>query len=140
MLLSYQTKVKGISKEVSEFLDEFASLYSNIERRYYVDVFKNKETRGGLKKSYTKTYQITARHYNAIAINTDGKIKSKEEIISEEMGVLYVALTRAKERLIVTGISKDLEKDLKEKEELLSLYFKEDKINNNIFMYRNKDI
>ena len=57
------------------------------------------------------------------------KIKSKEEIISEEMRVLYVALTRAKERLIVTGVSKDLEKDLKEKEELLSLYLKKDKIN-----------
>ena len=60
------------------------------------------------------------------------KIKSKEEIISEEMRVLYVALTRAKERLIVTGISKDLEKDLKEKEELLNLYSKEDKINTNV--------
>ena len=60
------------------------------------------------------------------------KIKSKEEIISEEMRVLYVALTRAKERLIVTGISKDLEKELKEKEELLSLYYKGDKINTNI--------
>ena len=60
------------------------------------------------------------------------KIKSKEEIISEEMRVLYVALTRAKERLIVTGISKDLKKELKEKEQLLSLYSKQDKINTNI--------
>ena len=60
------------------------------------------------------------------------KIKSKEEIISEEMRVLYVALTRAKERLIVTGISRDLEKELKEKEQLLSLYSKQDKINTNI--------
>ena len=60
------------------------------------------------------------------------KIKSKEEIISEEMRVLYVALTRAKERLIITGISKDLEKELREKEELLSLYSKNEKINTNI--------
>ena len=60
------------------------------------------------------------------------KIKSKEEIISEEMRVLYVALTRAKERLIITGISKDFEKDLKEKEELLKAYSKKEKINNNI--------
>ena len=60
------------------------------------------------------------------------KIKSKEEIISEEMRVLYVALTRAKERLIITGISKDLEKELKEKEQLLRMYSKEDKINTNI--------
>lgn len=60
------------------------------------------------------------------------KIKSKEEIISEEMRILYVALTRAKERLIITGISNDLDKDLKEKEELLNLYSKEEKINVNL--------
>jgi len=60
------------------------------------------------------------------------KIKSKEEIISEEMRILYVALTRAKERLIITGILNDAEKDLKEKEELLSLYSIEEKININL--------
>jgi len=60
------------------------------------------------------------------------KIKSKEEIISEEMRILYVALTRAKERLVITGVVKDLEKDLEEKEELLHLYSKEEKINTNI--------
>ena len=48
------------------------------------------------------------------------KVKLKNEIISEEMRVLYVALTRAKEKLIITGISKDLDKSLKDKEELLS--------------------
>lgn len=99
--MSYQTKVKGISKEAAEFLDEFASLYSNIERRYYVDVFKNKETRGGLKKSYTKTYQITARHYNAIAINTDGKIKSKEELQK-----LYIEEVKEKIKIVSKTIEK----------------------------------
>ncbi len=60
------------------------------------------------------------------------KIKSKEEIISEEMRILYVALTRAKERLVITGVANDLEKSLKEKEELLSVYSNNDKINKNI--------
>ena len=60
------------------------------------------------------------------------KIKSREEIISEEMRILYVALTRAKERLIITGISSDLDKTLKEKEELLKLYSKNEKININL--------
>ena len=59
------------------------------------------------------------------------KIKTKEELLSEEMRVLYVALTRAKERLIITGVSKDIEKDLKEKEEILELY-NDKKINKNI--------
>ena len=59
------------------------------------------------------------------------KIVSKNELLSEEMRVLYVALTRAKERLIITGVSKDIEKDIKEKEEILELY-NEEKINKNI--------
>jgi len=57
------------------------------------------------------------------------RIKSKRETVSEEMRVLYVALTRAKEKLIITGITKELEKSLKEKEELLKLQEDEDKIN-----------
>ena len=47
------------------------------------------------------------------------KIQMKKETISEEMRVLYVALTRAKEKLIITGISKDLSKQLKKKQELV---------------------
>ena len=60
------------------------------------------------------------------------KIKSKEEIISEEMRILYVALTRAKERLIVTGFSNNVDDELKEKEDLLKFYPMEEKININL--------
>jgi len=61
------------------------------------------------------------------------KIKTKQELISEEMRVLYVALTRAKEKLIITGVAKDLEKDLKEKQELLDMYVQDnEKINENL--------
>lgn len=58
------------------------------------------------------------------------KLKSKIESISEEMRVLYVALTRAKEKLIITGIKSDYEKDLQKKKDLLDIYEKENnKIN-----------
>ena len=50
------------------------------------------------------------------------KIKSRVETISEEMRVLYVALTRAKEKLIITGMSKDLEKALKDKAQIIEMY------------------
>lgn len=68
--------------------------------------------------------------YNTLAKVAIG-YKAKLETISEEMRILYVALTRAKEKLIITGISKDLEKDLKQKQELLNLY-KGEKIDSNI--------
>ena len=45
------------------------------------------------------------------------------------MRILYVALTRAKEKLIITGIGKDIEKELNKKEELLEIYHSKEKIN-----------
>ena len=59
-------------------------------------------------------------------------IKSKLyiETLSEEMRILYVALTRAKEKLIITGISKDYEKELESMKEVIKRYKREDnKIN-----------
>lgn len=49
------------------------------------------------------------------------KLQMRRETISEEMRVLYVALTRAKEKLIITGISKDLKKQLSKKQELVDI-------------------
>ncbi len=57
------------------------------------------------------------------------KIVSKEESISEEMRVLYVALTRAKEKLIITGTVKNYEKELETKKEVLKIYNNKEKIN-----------
>lgn len=49
-------------------------------------------------------------------------IKAKNEAISEEMRILYVALTRAKEKLIIVGRQKDVNKKLSEKQKLLEIY------------------
>lgn len=51
------------------------------------------------------------------------------------MRVLYVALTRAKEKLIITGLEKDYKKSIEKKEELLNSYKEAEetnKINKNI--------
>ena len=49
-------------------------------------------------------------------------IKEKNEAISEEMRILYVALTRAKEKLIIVGRQKDVNKKMSEKQKLLEIY------------------
>lgn len=59
--------------------------------------------------------------YNTLAKTAIG-YKTKQETISEEMRILYVALTRAKEKLFITGISKDFEKEIKKKKDLLDIY------------------
>ena len=50
--------------------------------------------------------------YNTLAKEAI-KVKNTNEILSEEMRLLYVALTRAKEKLIITGCDKNLENPFK---------------------------
>ena len=57
-------------------------------------------------------------------------IKAKREAVSEEMRVLYVALTRPKEKLIIVGRQKDANKKITEKQKALEVYPSDDsKIN-----------
>ncbi len=59
--------------------------------------------------------------YNTLAKEAI-KLKIKNENISEEMRVLYVALTRAKEKLYITGTSRDAEEEIKEKENTVEIF------------------
>ena len=52
------------------------------------------------------------------------------ETLSEEMRILYVALTRAKEKLYITGLKKDYEKEIEKMQNQVNRYHKiNDKIN-----------
>lgn len=66
------------------------------------------------------------------------KIKTKIESLSEEMRVLYVATTRAKEKLIMTGVSKDAKKEMEEKEKLTQVYEKKQGKLNDILLKKYK--
>lgn len=60
------------------------------------------------------------------------KIKNKNETLAEEMRLLYVALTRSKEKLIITGIEKNAEKSFADKKELLNVDKEKNKISKSI--------
>lgn len=62
----------------------------------------------------------------------------RNENISEEMRILYVALTRAKEKLIVTGISKDYSKQLEDIEQQKNIYARKDGKINHILVKKYK--
>lgn len=62
------------------------------------------------------------------------KILGKEEAIAEEMRILYVALTRAKEKLIITATVKDFAKEEETKKEIAKAYqTQENKLNPILF-------
>ena len=54
--------------------------------------------------------------YNTLAKEAVRHIM-KKELKEEEMRLLYVALTRAREKLIITGVDKNLKKSIEDKQE-----------------------
>ena len=66
------------------------------------------------------------------------RLKAKVETLSEEMRVLYVALTRAKEKLFITGISKDVQKSFEEKQSLIQMYKIENRMVNHVLLKKYK--
>ena len=73
--------------------------------------------------NYERKIEYSTAAKNAI------KVKLKEENISEEMRILYVALTRAKEKLVITAVRNNEEKELEKKRAILEIYSKDKKIN-----------
>lgn len=68
-------------------------------------------------------------------------IKTKKESVSEEMRILYVALTRAKEKLIIIGTDKDAGEKLNQKRVEIEKYHGRDKttkLNSNLVGKYNK--
>ncbi len=69
------------------------------------------------------TIMDTARKIKYSSIAKDAiKLKMKQETLSEEQRILYVALTRAKEKLYITGRSKDFTKYVQDKNKILEMY------------------
>lgn len=62
------------------------------------------------------------------------KIVGKTEVIAEEMRILYVALTRAKEKLIITGTVNNIQKEENNKKNELNIYHSENTKLNSILL------
>ena len=77
MLQTYQTKIKNSD---TSYLDEVSSFFGYIERKLFLDSFVRGESRTSCKNRYLKKYNITARQYNSIYINLEGKIKAVLEL------------------------------------------------------------
>lgn len=74
---TYQTRLK-LDESSSIILDSYAQLMSRIERQLFADLCKGKAA-ADLKVEYIKKHQITARQFNALRIQIEGKISSIRE-------------------------------------------------------------
>ena len=79
-------------------------------------------------RNYDKMIRYSTSAKKAIAI------AGMKESISEEMRILYVALTRAKEKLIISGTVKDYAKNAEQKKALLEVYNAKENVINPILL------
>lgn len=80
---TYQTRLQLNERDAS-ILNECASLLSHVERCLYAEVAKG-STPASCKNTFLKKYGITARQFNAIRINVEGKIAACK--VSQEQSI-----------------------------------------------------
>jgi IS605 OrfB family transposase len=76
-IFTYQTRLT-VDESSGKILDACAETLSHIERKLFADLSAGKLA-AALKSEYLKKYQITARHFNAIRVQIEGKISSIKE-------------------------------------------------------------
>ena len=74
---TYQTRLQLDSSSAS-LLDNCAQILSGVERCLFADISTGKDA-GDLKSEYIKKHEITARQFNAIRIQLEGRIDSIKE-------------------------------------------------------------
>jgi IS605 OrfB family transposase len=82
-IFTYQTRL-SIQNTEAEILLECAQLLSNIERKLFADISAGKKA-ADLKSQYLQTYKITARQFNALSVQLEGKIASIKERLAGQI-------------------------------------------------------
>ena len=124
MFKTFQTKIKNEiivlpnheKEHVYQFLASYADFFSQLERKLFVDLYVRKKPSNGLKVLYCATYQITARQYNSIKSQLDGRVKSKK-------GLQKLHIEELKDKIKQTEniIKKKIEAKEKSHESLLKM-------------------
>jgi len=123
--ITYQTRLE-IDNKTEEILSLYAELFSYLEKRLFKELIKEKNL-NELKKEYIKKYQITARQFNSLRFQIDGKIKSANEIRKNQILTLKQKIKHLKK---VIPKYKNPNKIHQKKRKLYSLELKLQKLEN----------
>lgn len=85
-MFTYRTR-PALEESVSQALFLYASLMGKIERTLFADLQKGKEVTS-LKSDYLKRFGITARQFNSLRVQLEGKIASIKELRKEHIADL----------------------------------------------------
>src|SRR5215472_18488585 len=91
-IFTYQTRV-SVTPEQDQLLREYARRFGHIERTLFADLQKGKDA-NQLKTEYVSRFDITARQFNALRIQLQGKIGSIQKLIPVHMANLKTKIRR----------------------------------------------
>ena len=103
-----------------------------LERKLFVDLYVRKKPSGDLKKLYCAQYKITARQYNSIKKQLDGRISSKVELSK-----LYMKELQDKIKNTTKLIHSKEEQKVKLQSTLLKMKGNEPNFHKKVKQYRN---
>jgi IS605 OrfB family transposase len=77
-IFTYQTRLK-LDDKLCQLLAGYAMIMGKIERTLFADLARGKDS-SQLKSDYLKRFEITARQFNALRVQVEGKISSVKEL------------------------------------------------------------
>ncbi len=101
-VFSYQTRV-GVTADEDKALAEYAALFGRVERTLYADLRKGQEA-NDLKSEYLDRFGITARQFNAIRAELEGKIEASRVSLLRQIEELRIRIRQA--RKIIAKLAK----------------------------------
>jgi IS605 OrfB family transposase len=139
MFKTYQTKLKNYrivnqnnsSIPIYEYFHHNATIFGTIERMLFVDLYVHHKLSKELKVSYCANYHITARQYNSIKKQLDGRVSSKKELIK-----LYIDELKTKMKKTNELIKTKIEQKEKKHQALLKMKGNETNFEKKVTQYR----
>ncbi len=116
MQKTYCTVINNLEASSSAALDALAKYYGEVKRQLYREVAKNGGNCKKYKTEFCAKYDITARHFNALAIDLQGQIDATKELLKLEKQRLTKSIKSKKARM-----KRDKAKMLEVKAETLGL-------------------
>jgi IS605 OrfB family transposase len=98
-IFTYQGRLKDLDAGQSEALDAYATHYNYVEHKLYADMRKSGASAAFFKNNYLVEYGLTARQFNAIGRNLEGKISSVKELLPLRRGDLAAKIERLSKTL-----------------------------------------
>ncbi len=105
-LLTFETRTE-LDLLSLEILDEFSDLFSHLQHRLFADIACG-NIAGEVKNDYLIAYDITARHFNALRVQVEGKISAlKTQLVNR------IADTKEKIASLTKTIAKFIKRQAK---------------------------